>query len=298
MTEASPMTDPQVVSILDNLRNISNEVKQIDAELGTDVSGPVAQRNKIANQLVAQHTSDDNSDVNRFVNQVVGPLVKEDGSFSDIEKLTAVVTHLNNQISKLVGNKVTEYLKSQVDSQPTPATPEISEARKQELADRRSNITNIFKLQNEMLKYYGVTELPADIEVPAVRRGAIGKRVKLNKEFQFYVDGNLKQLTDQDTGQKTNAPLSYIATTVCKDKNWKAKDLRNFIVENVDGATASDTEVNLPDTWEVTLPAPINKTLRGVAITVTDDSASSVDDSEDDEDDDDNGTEESNDFQM
>lgn len=301
VTEASPMTDPQVVSILDNLRTISAEVKQIDAELGTDVSGPVAQRNKIASQYVSQFTQDAESDVNRFVNQMVEILNKPDGFSNSDEKLTAVIYLLNDRLAKGPGSRVTEFLKKQVDALPKTETPTVDDSRKQELADRRSNITNIFKLQNEMLKYYGVTELPSDIEAPSIRRGAVGPRVKLNKTYQFYVDGKLKQLTDED-GNKTNPGLSYIATTVTKDLNWKTKQLRDFIVENVGGASVSEKgdEITLPDTWEVTLPAPVNKTLRGVAVTVVT-ADTNVDDSDDGDDDgDDNGSEggESNDFQM
>jgi len=295
MTEASPMSDPQVSAMLDKLREISAEVKQIDAEIGDSGTGPVAQRNRIANQYVQQYAADPNSDVNRFVNQMVEILSKPDGFSESDEKLTAVVTLLNDRLSKGPGTRVTEFLKKQVDAQPQQ-TSTVSDERKQELLSRRSNIANIFKLQNEMLKYYGVTELPADIEVPTVRRGAVGPRVKLNKEYQYFVDGKIRQLSD-DEGNKTNPSLSYIATTVTKDLNWKTKELRDYIVENVSGASVSEdgSTVNLPDEWEVMLPAPVNKSLRGVAATVTNSNAV-VDDSDDD--DDEGNGEESSDFQM
>lgn len=293
MTMTSPTTDnPQVIYILDELRKISNEVKQIDSELGTDVSGPIAQRNALAKQYVSQHAAssiqkegdEEQNAMQRFINQAVAQ-IKSHFAGSDEEKV-AIYTAMTDRLDREFGTSVKDFLQKQVDAQPKQEAPTVSDDRKQELAQRRSNITEMFKLQTNMLKLLGYTDaLPTDIEVPTVRRGAVGKRVSFTKEYQFYVDGKLKQLTDADTGEKSNPKLSYIATTVCKDLNWKTKQLRDFIVEHTSASVSEDgSEITLPDEWEVTLPAPINKTLKGVAVTVTDSSAG-VDDSEDDDDD-------------
>jgi hypothetical protein len=302
---ASPSTDnPQVLYILDELRKISNEVKTIDSELGTDTGGAVAQRNKLANGYVTQFAAsekdaegNEQNAMQRFINQCIQQINQHFVS-SDEEKV-AIYTALTGRLDSEYGTKVKDFLQKQVDAQPKEEKPEVSDDRKQELAQRRSNLTEMFKLQTNMLKLLGFTDsLPSDIEVPTVRRGAVGKRVSFTKEYQFYVDGKLKQLTDADTGEKSNPKLSYIATTVCKDLNWKTKQLRDYIVEHTDATVSEDgSEITLPDEWEVQLPPQINKTLRGVAVTVTDSSAG-VDDTEDD-DDDDNGedaTPESNDF--
>jgi hypothetical protein len=279
MTDASPMNDPQVVSMLDNLRSLSAQIKQIDSELGTDASGPVAQRNKIASGYVTQFESDDN--FKGFMDKVIGFVNSQTNSGENKDLLVAIYTELSNRMSKDFGKSVRDHLDAQVAALPKQETSEISDARKSELAAERAKKVGIFKAQKDMLKFYDVLELPSDIEEPAVRRGAIGGRgAQFTKTYQFYYDGKLQQLTDSD-GVKTDASLSNIATAKLKKSlNWSTKQLRDFIVEQLGAKVNSQTnEVDLPDVWEVNLPAPVNAVLKGVVTT-----NASVDESDDGED--------------
>lgn len=291
MTDASPMNDPQVLSMLDNLRNLSAQIKEIDAELGTDTSGPVAQRNKIANELIAQYNTpnvvdgQDQNPFTKFVGQVINNL-QNNPAFQSDEMRVAVYTELGNQMKKNFGDAVTKFLTSKVESLPKSDTPEVTDTRKEELATLRAKKVGIFKAQKDMLKFYEVTELPSDIDEPPVRRGAIGPRgAQFTKSYQFYVDGKIQQLTDND-GVKTDASLSNIATTKLKKPlGWSTKQLRDFIINELGASVNAKTnEVDLPDVWEVTLPTPINAVLKGVVTTTP-----SVDESDDGEDD--NGSE-------
>lgn len=304
MTDASQMNDPQVVMTLETLRKLSEEIKQIDSQLG-DTGGVIAQRNRIANELISQHLVSDKDaegkEQNRavaFISQAVAAIASIAGENDEL--MVAVYRDLENQLDKNYQERANKFLQDRVDSLPKTDKAELTDAQKQELVTQRNNKAQLFKLQHQMLPYYGVTTLPSDIEVPSVRRGAVGKRVSLNKEFQFYVDGKLKQFTDQDTGIKTNYKLSNIATNVVKQSlNWGTTELRDFIVKNTQGASVSEdgSTVTLPDEWEVTLPEPANVKLRGVAITVTNTDAS-VDDSDDDDDDNGSEAEGTSDFQM
>lgn len=287
MTMTSPVTDPQVIGLFDNLRKLSDEVKAIDNELGADVSGPVAARNKLAKELAAKYTDDN---VTGFVNKIVGQFDNAQFIDSD-EKRVAVLTALNEGL-EAIDKVVTAYLKKEVDAQPKTDAPTISDARKAELAAERSKKTGMFKCQVEMLKFYDVLELPADIEAPVARRGSIGPRgAKFTKSYLFSFDGKPQILTDGD-GVKTNASLGNLVIKT-KDAGLKnTKELRDFIIEQL-GATVSEDgkTVDLPDTWTVTIPAPVDKTLSASVVTTP-----AVDESPDEDDDDDNGSTEEDAF--
>lgn len=287
LTETSPMNDPQVLSMLDNLRSLSAAIKEIDNELGTDVSGEVAQRNKIANELIAQYNTPnvvDGADQNpftKFIGQVIHNL-KNNPAFQSEEMRVAVYTELGNQMKKEFGDAVTKFLKAKVEAQPKSETPEVSDTRKAELAELRAKKVGIFKAQKDMLKFYEVTELPSDIDEPPVRRGAIGPRgAQFTKAYQFYMDGKLQQLTDTD-GNKTDASLSNIATSKLKKPlGWSTKQLRDFIISELGASVNAKTnEVDLPSVWEVNLPAPVNAVLKGVETT-----NAAIDESDDGDDD-------------
>lgn len=281
VTETSPMNDPQVLSMLDNLRQLSTAIKDIDAELGTDVSGPVAQRNKIANQYIEQYSTA--PEFNGFLDKVSDYL----GNMKDKpELLSAMFVALNDRVTKSFGKIVKDQLDAEVAKLPKVEAPTVTDTRKEELANERTKKVGIFKAQKEMLKFYDVTVLPSDIEEPAVRRGSIGPRgAQFTKTYQYYLDGKLQQLTDTD-GVKSDATLSNIATKLKKDLNWTTKQVRDKIMESL-GVTANEktNEVDLPDTWEFTFPAPVNKTLRAVVTTTP-----AVDESDDGDDDATNGT--------
>jgi hypothetical protein len=279
MTEASPMNDPQVLSMLDNLRQLSTQIKAIDAELGVDATGPIAQRNKIANQYIEQYGSDDN--FKGFIEKVVDYVGKQK---DNPQLLAAVVYALNDRVSKDFGKAVKDHLDAEVAKLPTQPTSTVTDERKTALANERTKKVGIFKAQKEMLKFYDVLQLPSDIEEPAVRRGAIGGRgAQFTKTYQYYLDGKLQQLTDTD-GVKTDATISNIATKLKKELNWNTKQLRDKIMESLGVTANSNNEVDLPDTWEFTFPAPVNKTLRAVVTTTP-----AVDESDDGDDDTTNG---------
>lgn len=276
-------SDPQVLSILDNLRQLSAQVQQIDAELGTDVSGPQAAKNKLKAQYVEQYSGDEG--FKNFISKVVSTIRDH---FSDTpEYQIAVFTELGNQMDKAFGDTIKNHLQKVIDSQPKPEPTTITDARKAELADARSKAANIFKLQKEMLKYYDVLELPSDIVEPPVRRGSIGPRgAAFTKTYQYYFDGKLQQLTDSD-GVKSDSTLSNLVSKT-KDAGLKStKELRDYIMAQLNVTPSADGKtVELPDSWSVTLPAPVSKELRGVVSTTA-----TVDESDDGDDDTANGTE-------
>ncbi len=282
---ASPQVDPQVSGVLDNLRQLSLQVKEIDRELGTSDGGPVAQRNKIANEYVAQFSNDEN--FSSFITKIVAAIKS---SFSASPELQAAVyTEIHNQLGKEFGKTVKEHLDAKVAALPKPETSEVSDDRKMELATQRTKLVNLFKLQKEMLKYYApdneTITLPADIEEPSARKGAIGGRGwKTTKQYQFFVDG--KHRTVKIDGKRGEISLSQIASTVAKEAFVNTLALKNFIVEQL-GVEVKEGKVDLGDEWEVTLPAPINKTLKGVAVSSSNAVVDESDDSDDDDDDDD-----------
>jgi hypothetical protein len=271
VTEASPMNDPQVLSMLDNLRQLSTQIKAIDAELGVDATGPIAQRNKIASQYIEQYGTA--PEFQGFLDKIDGYL----GGMKDKpELLSAVFVALNDRISKNFGKIVKDQLDAEVAKLPKTEAPTISDERKTALANERTKKVGIFKAQKEMLKFYDVLTLPTDIEEPPVRRGSIGPRgAQFTKTYQYYLDGKLQQLTDTD-GVKSDATLSNIATKLKKELNWTTKDLRDKIMAHLNVTANSNNEVDLPDTWEFPFPAPVNKTLRAVVTTTP-----SVDESDD-----------------
>jgi hypothetical protein len=290
------MTDNQAVSIIEQLRGLANQVKQIDAELGTDVSGPIAARNKIANEYVARYntpnivtqadgTEKDENNFTRFISQVVGSVASISGS--DEEMMVALYTELGNSLQKRYGDTVKNHLQKIVDAQPKSDAPTISDARKIELANERSKAVNLFKLQKEMLKYISSTpvELPSDIEEPSARRGSIGPRgAQFTKTYQYSINGKLQEMTDSE-GVKSLATLSNLVLSKwAKDLGWKTKDLRDYIIEQT-GATVNKEEntVELPDTWSVTLPSPHqDKVLGAELVTASNANVSEAPDDEDD----------------
>lgn len=275
MTITSPVTDPQVLGLFDNLRKLSDEVKAIDNELGADVSGPVAARNKLAKELAAKYTDDN---VTGFVNKIVAQFDNAQFVDSD-EKRAAVFTALNTGLAA-IEKTVNDFLKKEVDAQPKTDVPTISDARKTELATERSKKTGMFKCQVEMLKFYDVNTLPSDIEVPVARRGSIGPRgAKFTKSYLFSFDGKPQILTDGD-GVKSNASLGNLVIKTKDAGLNNTKELRDFIISTL-GATVSEDgkTVDLPDTWSVTLPEPVGKTLSATVVTPA------VDESPDDDDD-------------
>lgn len=297
MTQAND----QVMSILDTLRNLSTQVKTIDAELGTDVSGPIAARNKLANEYVARYntpqivtaedgTQRDNNAFTRFITSVIKNI--QDHFTESPEMQIAVYTELGNQMTKTFGDTVKNHLQKVVDSQPKQDAPTISDARKAELATERSNIVNLFKLQKEMLKYLSATpvELPSDIEEPVAKRGSVGPRgAQFTKTYQYYINGKLQELTDSD-GVKSNSTLSNLVLSKwAKDLNWKTKDLRDYIVAQNNVTPDKENNVDLPDSWSVTLPAPhADKTLSATVVAA---SAATVNETPDGDEDEANGTE-------
>lgn len=283
-TDTSPMNDPQVLAMLDNLRQLSAQIKEIDNELGTDATGAVAQRNSIAKKYVEQYGSDEN--FKGFIEKVIDYVGKQKDNPA---LLAAVVYALNDRVSKDFGKTVKDHLDAEVAKLPKQETPTISDDKKATLANERAKKVGIFKAQKDMLKFYDVLTLPTDIEEPAVRRGAIGPRgAAFTKTYQYYFDGKLQQLTDTDTNEKTDATLSNIATSkLKKDLGWNTKQLRDFIIKELNLTVNEKTnEVDLPDTWEVTLPMPVGKKLRGVVVSSEN---ASVNENEDD--DEVNGTE-------
>lgn len=272
VTDTSPMNDPQVLSMIDNLRQLSAAIKEIDAELGVDATGPIALRNKVAAQYIEQYGTA--PEFNDFLDKVTNYL----GGMKDKpELMSAVFVALNDRVSKNFGKIVKDHLDAEVAKLPAQPTSTVSDDRKTALASERTKKVGIFKAQKEMLKFYDVLTLPTDIEEPAVRRGSIGPRgAQFTKTYQYYLDGKLQQLTDSD-GVKSDATLSNIGTKLKKELNWSTKELRDFIIKGLNATVNEKTnEVDLPDTWEVTLPAPVNKTLKGVITTTT-----SVDETDD-----------------
>jgi len=267
------ITDQQVISIIDNLRQLSTQVKEIDAELGTDISGPIAARNKLAAQFVEQYKDDAN--FKGFINTVLGKIREHfasDSANGSMELQVAVVTELDNQISKAFAETNKNYLQKLVDAQPQPEKKEVSDTRKVELWDERTKAVNLFKLQKEMLKYVSTTpvDLPSDIEEPSAKKGAAGPRgAQFTKTYQYYLNGKLQELTDSD-GNKSLATLSNLVLSKwAKDLNWKTKDLRDYIVAQ-NGVTVNkeDNTADLPNDWNVTLPAPHqDKTLSATLVT-------------------------------
>jgi hypothetical protein len=99
----------------------------------------------------------------------------------------------------------------------------------------------------------------------------------------------MKHRTVKIEGKRSEINLSQIASTVAKDGFVNTKALKDFIIKTL-GVTASDGKVDLGEKWEVTLPVPVNKVLRGVAIGTSNAVVDEIDDGDDDEDDsDDNG---------
>ncbi len=232
---------------------------------------------------------------NRFIFTVIGNIKK---NFSDQpEKLAAMYTELHNALSKEFGDTVKDHLNAEVKKLPAPdPKDQISDERKTELATQRTKLVNIFKLQQEMLKYYE-TELPSDIEIPSARKGAIGGRGdKLTRSYAFYVGDsveNLKHRTVKVDDKRSEVTLGNIASTVGKAAFVNTKALKDYIVEQL-GVTPKDGKVDLGSEWTVTLPqAAGGKVLRGVAIGSDNAVVDENDDGDDDEDDDDeNGTSE------
>jgi hypothetical protein len=285
---ASPIgTDPQVSGIIDNLRQLSAQVKEIDNELGTDAGGPVALRNKLANEYVVKYSADEN--FSSFITKIVTAIKT---SFSSSPELQAAVyTEIHNQLGKEFGKEVKTHLDAEVAKIPAADDKDkVSDERKMELATQRTKLVNLFKLQKEMLRYYSPDDtpiaLPADIEEPSARKGAIGGRGwKTTKQYQFFVDG--KHRTVKIDGKRGEISLSQIASTVAKEAFVNTLALKNFIVETL-GVEVKEGKVDLGDEWEVTLPAPVNKTLKGVAVSSSNAVVDESDDSDDDDDDDEN----------
>ena len=294
--------DPQVTSIIDNLRTLSDQVKMIDNELGTK-KGDIALRNDIAKNLIAKFNAPqlqqneageqvDANPFNRFVSQIITNVKSH---FSDSpDKQAAIYTALHNALNDEFGKTVKTHLDAEVAKLPKVETPEVSETRKTELATQRTKLVNLFKLQKEMLKYYSPDNepiaLPSDIEEPSARKGAIGGRGdKITRQYAFHVGDSietLKHRTVKVDGKRAEVTLGNIASTVAKDAFINTKALKDYIVEKL-GVTASEGQVDLGEEWTVQLPeAAGGKFLRGVDLKKTS-SEVAVDESDDDDDDDD-----------
>lgn len=294
--------DPQVTSIIDNLRTLSDQVKMIDSELGTK-KGDIALRNDIAKNLIAKFNAPqmqqneageqvDANPFNRFVSQIITNVKSH---FSDSEdKQAAIYTALHNALNDEFGKTVKAHLDAEVAKLPKQEEKEVSETRKTELATQRTKLVNLFKLQKEMLKYYSPDNepiaLPSDIEEPSARKGAIGGRGdKITRQYAFYVGDSvetLKHRTVKVDGKRAEVTLGNIASTVAKDAFLNTKALKDYIVKTL-GVSASDGSVDLGEEWTVQLPeAAGGKFLRGVDLKKTS-SEVAVDESDDDDDDDD-----------
>lgn len=226
-----------VSMLLEKGQEIAAIDEQLDAASGSEQAGKRA----LANSISAETQKD--------WEKTVGNLVK---AFSNIEDatllvgaFTAVQRSLKENFGEQVDKTLTELHASRKTEQITLSPEEL-----ESLTANRKQLVEEFKALDNILDMFGFDT--SGVPKPKKRTGSRGPRgPRVFGRYVYSIDG-----TERTASQNS---ISSIANTVCKELEWSTEQLRNFLTEN-----GFDTE-NPPESFEVVLPDPVNKTLSMVA---------------------------------
>jgi hypothetical protein len=241
-----------VNTLLDKYQEIASVDEQLDAASGSEQAGKRA----LANSVSAETQKSWEKPVSNLVKTIQG----FDSPELIVGTYTAIQKALRDNFQEQVDKFLTELAASR-QSETVTLTPEqleeLNTARKQ-LVEEYKAIANIL----EMFKF-DISGVPT----PKKRTGSRGPRgPRVFGRYVFSIDGKERTASQNS--------LSSIANTVCKDLGWATADLRNFLVEN-----GFDVE-NPPETFEVVIPDPVNKTLTMVLSEDEDEGEDSVEEAE------------------
>lgn len=243
-----------------NARSARDEVERISNRLALAANASdVVRRNYAANQLVEQFKSDE-----KF--QKIAVTVEGFSStFAGDELLAAAYTQLRKALVEKYGKKVTEILDAKAKTIPSEPLTSDEEAK---LVEERATQAQLYKAYKSIVTAMG-QKLPSDLEADiTIRRG--GKRgPEIQGSYQFKVE---KTKGSGDFGDAQDK-LSVVANTVtgaASGLNWRTADLKNFILQQLNITPTKNADgkeiVNLPDSFEVTLPDPVGKKLTGTKV--------------------------------
>lgn len=211
------------------LRNKYSEIVVLDEKIAAASGSDSAGKRAIANAIA----SETNSVWSPVVEQVTAHVETLSGN-ELVGTFTALLASLNEKFREDVDGILSGLVEER-----SADVPQVSEEELAEILKDRKVLSDEYKALRNILEMFG--QDVSDIPEPKRMTGSRGPRgPRTLSKFDYSIDGEPRS--------KTQNSLSSIANTVCKDLNWKTKDLREFLV-----AQGLDLE-NPGDTWEYTLP--------------------------------------------
>lgn len=275
-----------VQNAINNAIMAKQMVDQIDEQLDlADNASETVRRNKVARDLVSEYSAD--SEDGTYENSTLGQFEKALNDafvarYTTPELKVAAYTHAKAVLDKLFGEEVRSFQDEKIKTMPTQ---ELTETERKALEDQRGQFAKLFKFSKEIVSAMGQKDLlPPELkEDLRIRRKGGTRGPSFVGTYRFYVEtkegsGEFEEKTVTIKGVTKPGGLSLIANTLGKevDPEWQTSDLKDFILselnlsDNVTGVTAtSPGQVVLPPTWEVKLPAPVNRRIKGVKLAET-----------------------------
>lgn len=280
MTGTPNAAQVAVQNAIDNALMAKQQVEAIDEQLDlADNNSETVRRNKVTRDLVSENSSGENSLASQFEAALASAFTER---YNTPELQVAMVEVAKKFLDKTFGESNKKFLDEKIKDLPAIT---LSEEDRKNLEDQRSQFAKLFKFSKEIVIGMGKKDLlPDELKSDLKIRRAGGSRgPSFVGTYRFFVEtkansNEYEEKTITLKGVEKPAGLSVIANTLGKevDASWQTRDLKNFILEqlNLTDAVRGETstspgEVTLPKTWEVTLPAPVNRKLKGVLISET-----------------------------
>lgn len=211
------------------LRSKYGEIVVLDEKIAAASGSDSAGKRAIAN-AIASETTDIWTPV---AEQVVAHVQTLSGN-DLVGTFTALVRALNENFREDVDGILSGLVEERSSD-----VPQVSDEELEDILKQRKVLSDEYKALRNILEMFG--QDVSDIPEPKRMTGSRGPRgPRTLSKYDYSIDGEPRS--------KTQNSLSSIANTVCKDLNWKTKDLREFLVSQ-----GLDLE-NPGDTWEYTLP--------------------------------------------
>lgn len=280
MTGTPNAAQVAVQNAIDNALMAKQQVEAIDEQLDlADNNSETVRRNKVTRDLVTEYSSGDNSPASAFEAALASAFTER---YNTPDMQVAMVEVAKKFLDKTFGESNKKFLDEKIKDMPTTT---LTEDERKQLEDQRQQFAKLFKFSKEIVIGMGKKDLlPDDLKSDLKIRRAGGSRgPSFVGTYRFFVEtkensGEYEEKTITLKGVEKPAGLSVIANTLGKevDSSWQTRDLKNFILnelnlmDSVRGETStSPGEVTLPNTWEVKLPAPVNRKIKGVLISQT-----------------------------
>lgn len=271
MSDVQQMVADPISNAVENARLAKQQVEAIDEQLDlADNASETVRKNSVARGFIAEY----GEEMKEFEEKLIATF-EQRYSTSD-EMLVAAVTHAKNIITSNFNERVNNILADKIKDMPVQ---ELTDAERKELESKRANFAKLYKYSKEIIEMLDKSRLPEELKTDLrIRRAGGSRGPSFVGTYRFYVEtapdsGEFDEKTITVKGQSKPAGLSLIANTVCQPLDWQTRDLKDYIIkqlnreDSITGVTStSPGQVALPNTWDVKLPEPVNLRIKGVKV--------------------------------